>query len=151
MTIDLSTITFTNGADIVPQSGEEYIVNTGIANILEGNDKITGTGIPYNPSIPSSGYGIFNTGTLNTAEGNDTITGSGIFDFFNPSPASGYGIYNTGTFNTGEGKDIITGTGKKGGIYNTGTLNTAEGNDTITTTGAELLHLQQRHVEYGRG
>src|SRR4028119_205638 len=132
MTIDLSTITFTNQADIVPESGEEYIVNTGIANTLAGNDTITGIGLPHNPSTPSSGYGIFNTGTLNTAEGNDTITGVGRYDFYNPNPASGYGIYNTGTFNTAEGKDIITGTGDQGGIYNTGTLNTAEGNDIIT-------------------
>jgi hypothetical protein len=77
MTIDLSTITFTNQADIVPESGEEDIVNTGIANTLAGNDTITGIGLPYDLYNPSSGYGIYNTGTLNTAEGNDIITGTG--------------------------------------------------------------------------
>src|SRR4028118_1758201 len=129
MTIELSSITFTNQADIVPDSGEEYIVNTGIANTLAGNDTITGTGLPYNPFTPSSGYGIYNTDTLNTAEGNDTITGIGIYDFFNPSPASGYGIYNTGTLNTAEDNDIIDGTGGTGGRYNTARRTTAEGSD----------------------
>ena len=52
MTIDLSTITFTNGAYIVPVSGQENIVNTGIANTLDGNDTITGIGLPDNPSTP---------------------------------------------------------------------------------------------------
>src|SRR4028119_1942760 len=135
MTIDLSTITFTNQADVVPVSGEEYIVNTGIANTLDGNDTITGSGLSYNPFTPSSGYGIFNSGTLNTGEGNDIITGTGRYDFYNSSPASGYGIYNIGTLNTAEDNDIITGTGERGGIYNTGTLNTAEGNDTISARG----------------
>ena len=54
MTIDLSTITFTNQADIVPVSGQEDIVNTGIANTLAGNDTITGIGGPfyfYNPPL----------------------------------------------------------------------------------------------------
>ena len=74
MAIELSTITFTNQADVVPMSGEDDIVNTGIAKTLAGNDTITGTGLGSNPFTPSSGYGIFNTGTLNTAEGNDIIT-----------------------------------------------------------------------------
>jgi hypothetical protein len=60
MTIDLSTITFTNQADIVPESGEEDIVNTGIANTLAGNDTITGIGIREPFYTPSSGYGIYN-------------------------------------------------------------------------------------------
>jgi hypothetical protein len=129
MTIDLSTITFTNQADIVPESGEDDIVNTGIANTLAGNDTITGSGIPSDDYSPNSGYGIYNTGTLNTAEGKDIITGTG----------DEVGIYNTGTFNTGEGKDIITGGDYEGiyntGIYNTGTFNTAEGDDIITGKG----------------
>jgi hypothetical protein len=44
MAIELSTITFTEQDDIVPVSGVEKIVNTGIANTLAGNDIITGTG-----------------------------------------------------------------------------------------------------------
>ena len=99
MTIDLSTITFTNGADIVPESGEEAIVNTGITNTLAGNDTITGIGGPYDIFNPSTGnqYGIFNTGTFDTAEGNDIIIANTVtYD----------GIRNLGTFNTGEGNDI---------------------------------------------
>jgi hypothetical protein len=53
MTIDLSTITFTNGADIVPGSGEDDIVNTGIANTLAGNDTITGMGAHTTLSTPA--------------------------------------------------------------------------------------------------
>ena len=76
MTIDLSTITFTDQADIVPVSGEEAIVNTGIANTLAGNDTITGRYIsPGNGDL--SGRGIENSGTFNTAEGDDIITGRG--------------------------------------------------------------------------
>src|SRR4028119_1294758 len=130
MTIELSSLTFTNGADIVPESGEEDIVNSGIANTLAGNDTITGIGIPDDFYNPRSGAGIYNTGTLNTAEGKDIITGTGDI----------VGIYNlrTGTFNTGEGNDIITGTGtysSYGGIVNSGTLNTGEGNDIFTASG----------------
>ena len=42
MTIELSSITFTPGADIVPESGEEDIINSGIANTLAGDDTIAG-------------------------------------------------------------------------------------------------------------
>ena len=34
MAIELSGITFTNRADVVPASGEEEILNTGLANKL---------------------------------------------------------------------------------------------------------------------
>jgi hypothetical protein len=43
MAIELSNIIFTDQDDIVPQSGVEPILNTGIANTLAGNDTITGT------------------------------------------------------------------------------------------------------------
>jgi hypothetical protein len=43
MAIELSNLTFTDQADIVPPSGVEEILNTGIANTLAGNDTITGT------------------------------------------------------------------------------------------------------------
>jgi hypothetical protein len=42
MPIELSNLTFTNQADVVPMSGVEQILNTGIANTLAGNDTITG-------------------------------------------------------------------------------------------------------------
>jgi hypothetical protein len=43
MAIELSNLTFTEQDDIVPASGVEEILNTGIANTLAGNDIITGT------------------------------------------------------------------------------------------------------------
>jgi hypothetical protein len=43
MAIELSNLTFTEQDDIVPLSGVEEILNTGIANTLAGNDSITGT------------------------------------------------------------------------------------------------------------
>jgi hypothetical protein len=148
MAIELSTIAFTDQDDIVPASGVERILNTGVANTLAGNDTITGFGVPYKFYNPK-GSGIYNTGTLNTAEGNDIITGTGdkagIFNSDTLNTAEGndiitgtggfHGIDNYGTLNTAEGNDIITGTGSIYGIYNDGTLNTAEGNDIITAEG----------------
>ena len=43
MAIELSNITFTDQDDVVPLSGVEEILNTGIANTLAGNDIIIGT------------------------------------------------------------------------------------------------------------
>jgi hypothetical protein len=76
MTIELSNITFTNEADIIPVFGIEKIVNTGIANTLAGDDTITGIGGIFGESERANG--IENIGTLNTADGNDIITGIGI-------------------------------------------------------------------------
>jgi hypothetical protein len=125
MALELSNLIFTEQDDIVPASGVEQILNTGVANILAGNDRITGSG---------SDYGLRNDGTINTDDGNDTITGMG-----EPSPISpndNVGFYNTGTLNAGEGNDIITGSAFWGGFYNIGTLNAGEGNDTIIGDGA---------------
>jgi hypothetical protein len=66
MAIELSNLTFTEQDDIVPVSGVEEIVNTGIANTLAGNDRIAGSG---------GTYSIYNSGTLNTSDGNDVIIG----------------------------------------------------------------------------
>jgi hypothetical protein len=121
MAIELSNLTFTNQADIVPSSGVERIVNTGIANTLAGNDIITGTGID----------GINNSSTLNTDEGNDIITGN--------STSDGHGIINTGVIKTGNGKDIITATAStiqySFALSNFSIIDTGEGNDTITGIG----------------
>jgi hypothetical protein len=68
MAIELSNLTFTEQDDIVPASGVEEILNTGVANTLAGNDSITGT---------SNYYGFQNVGVLNTDDGNDTIIGIG--------------------------------------------------------------------------
>jgi len=85
----------------------EEISNTGIANTLAGNDRITGVGA-------GSKYSIFNSGTIDTAEGNDIITG--IRNQTEDSPFGlYYAIYNQGgTINTGNGNDIITGFSKAG-------------------------------------
>jgi hypothetical protein len=120
MELELSNLTFTEQDDIVPASGVEQILNTGVANTLAGNDRITGSG---------SDYGLRNEGTINTDDGNDTITGMGEFSI--PSPNDNGGISNIGTLNAGEGNDIITGSALYGGLGNSGTINTGEGNDTI--------------------
>ena len=112
MAIDLSGITFSNQADVVPLSGVEEIVNTGSANTLAGNDVITGTG-----SNTDSSFGIHNwdgtvesTASINTGEGNDRITGTAS------SNSYATGIFNWGFINTGEGNDVITGAGSDVGI-----------------------------------
>ncbi|MEG3959450.1 hypothetical protein [Microcoleus sp. herbarium2] len=149
MAIELSNLTFTEQDDIVPAFGGIKILNTGIANTLAGNDKITGIGDNYgfenlgvlntddgNDTIigirsEGRGSGISNIGTLNTGKGNDVITGYGYYT------RTGYydGIYNSGTLNTGEGNDIIHCSGDEDGITNEGTLNTEDGNDTISAYG----------------
>jgi hypothetical protein len=148
MAIELSNLTFTEQDDIVPASGVEPILNTGIANTLAGNDQITGiwTIISdfYSDAPPQYSLGgisgFYNTGTLNTADGNDQITGiiqnpdlEGYFDA---------AIYNEGgTIDTGDGDDIIIGSHNENvdskyiygyGIYNIGTIDTGDGNDIIT-------------------
>ena len=121
----LSNIIFTDQDDIVPLSGVEQILNTGIVNTLAGNDRITGEG---------TAYGFVNFGTLNTDDGNDTITGIG-----NPAYSQGVGI-NTGRLNTGKGDDVITGEGFSHGIRtDSGSIfDTGEGNDTIRGNGHKL-------------
>jgi len=148
MVIELSTITFTNGADIVPVSGKQEILNTGMANTLAGDDTLTGIGLIYDSDPSWIPYGISNSGTLDTAEDNDIITGKGFFigiensgtfstaegnDIIN---AEGFGFFgngfsNSGTFNTGEGDDTIGGSGYGSGLGNSGTFNTGEGDDRI--------------------
>jgi len=153
MAIELSTITFTEQNDVVPQFGVEEILNTGIANTLAGDDIITG----ISTSLDTVGFGtsgIHNTGTLNTSEGNDIITGigqasdygSGIFNYLGTintgdgnDKISGSGIsglVNYFTIATGNGNDLITGNGDEGGtgIYSRGNMNSGDGNDIIIGT-----------------
>jgi hypothetical protein len=103
MPIELSNLTFTEQDDIVPSSGVEPILNTGVANTLAGNDSITGV----TNSTSNSTNGVYNSGTLNTDDGNDIITGIGYpNDNSEPYPQTGVGIYNTiGTIETGNGND----------------------------------------------
>jgi hypothetical protein len=122
MAIELSNLMFTNQDDIVPSSGViERLINTGIANSLAGNDRLTGysDGSSWDYYQPS----FVNSGTLDTGEGNDIISGHNT---------STDGIYNSGTLDTGEGNDTITGFGYYNGIVNSGTFNTGEGDDEIT-------------------
>ena len=78
MAIELSNLTFTEQDDIVPASGVDQIVNTGIANTFAGNDSITGTYV-YDPNSGNDGSrsGIENFGSLDTGEGDDIINASG--------------------------------------------------------------------------
>jgi hypothetical protein len=175
MAIELSNLTFTEQDDIVPASGVEEIVNTGIANTLAGNDRITGTG---------GIYSIYNFGTLNTSDGNDVIIG--VSNSQEGNLLYGYGILNYGyesIINTGDGNDIIIGIGhgsindfsidgilNQGGTINTGdgddiiigthtysginnnaesTLDTGNGNDTITGTGSSFGI--QNHFTFNTG
>ena len=147
MAIDLSNLTFTEQDDIVPESGVEQIVNTGIANTLAGNDVITGTGSNTDFSL-----GIHNwdgteesTASINTGEGNDTITGTSNGNSYS------LGIFNWGFIDTGEGNDVISATGSVYGIYNYSytiydyehktqrksitRIDTGDGNDKIIGTG----------------
>jgi hypothetical protein len=149
MPIELSNITFTDQADVVPVSGVEKIYNTSIANTLAGDDIINGESGDRKDRIPNgSGHtypmgGIVNIGTLNTDNGNDRLTG--LSNPADPNPrnwSSGYGIYNEkGIIDTGDGNDILTGLVHSQnlnagfGIYNQqGIINTGEGEDTIIAT-----------------
>lgn len=151
MTIELSGLTFTNKADIVPQSGADQILNQGTANTLGGKDILIGTSTTsdfntvginnYYGAIYTGdgddiitgimdgwGYGIQNYNAkaiIDTGAGKDTIT----------AKASTYGIYNIdATINMGAGGDTITATGGDTGIVNGGTINTGDGSDIITGT-----------------
>jgi hypothetical protein len=118
MAIELSNLRFTDEDDIVPASGVEQILNTGVANALAGNDRIDGTG---------NDYGFKNMGTLNTDDGNDTITG------FATSSGNGITISFGSTLNTGNGDDQITGISNvNNGFVNGGTVNTSDGSDGIS-------------------
>ena len=124
MVIDLSNIIFSDQDDVVPLSGMERIVNTGIANSLGGNDVITGT------RTPEWEEGFMNTGTFNTDSGNDIITGTGNYGIVND-----YGA----TLGTGQGNDIIQGNEIASlsslGILNSGKVDTGNGEDSIISQG----------------
>ena len=127
MAIDLSTLTFTNQADIVPTSGTAEIINNGTANTLGGDDKITGTSTSSNPGISNSASGAINTGG-----GNDSISGTSTSGI----GFGGFAIGNTGIIDGGDGNDSISGTAISGagiGISNNGsTIAGGNGNDSIS-------------------
>jgi len=147
MTIELSTLTFTNGADIVPASGVDQILNTGIVNTLAGNDILIGT----STSSDFNTVGINNySGVINTGDGNDTLIGTstGVF---------GYGIQNynindnSGIINTGAGKDTIIAIGPTYGIYNFKSIETGAGDDKITATGGDFGIVNAGIINTGDG
>lgn len=145
MEIELSNLIFTNKADIVPLSGTEQILNTGIANTLAGNDIITG----ISSSSNFNNVGINNyRGTIYTEAGNDIITGTA-------TGGLGYGIQNYGseaTIDTGAGNDTIIANGSTYGIYNIdGTINTEAGKDTITATGGDTGIVNGGIINTGNG
>jgi hypothetical protein len=141
MAIELSNLTFTEQDDIVPVSGVEAILNTGMANTLTGTWTTISGGFILNPGYTGI-FGFYNPGRLNTADGNDIITGfipnQNVGGFFTVA------LYNEGgTIDTGNGNDIIA--GRYGGddnvdpnvgygIHSQGTINTGDGDDLITGT-----------------
>jgi len=157
MAIELSGITFTDQGDIVPVSGIEEILNTGITNTLAGDDIITGTG------VNNYARGILNEfGIIYTSDGNDIIIG--IHNKKEES-FSGKGIFNAGgTIDTGNGDDIIIGmvTGdfvignESYGIqHEQGTIDTGDGNDRITgitqDESAEGIYCGYSIIDTGKG
>ena len=141
MAIELSYERFNNEDDIVPwYSREEVILNTGFANTLGGNDKITGVGPGWRPSIYESG--IINSGTLYTDQGNDMITGTYdptkyyVYNANYVMPNNGHSIYRDNTGNFYYPLPDLYGPIELPvndyGIYNSGTIDTGMGDDTIT-------------------
>jgi hypothetical protein len=152
MAIELSNITFTEQDDIVPTSGVEQIVNTGITNTLSGRDIITGTAIQgiATPGLYGTVHGIYNSDTLNTNDGNDIIMGicseaEGNFNDF----VNYVGLFNNGgIIDTGDGDDTIIGsdnipiydnegrTSSSDGFNSyMGTVDTGNGDDILIGTG----------------
>ncbi len=129
MVLDLSSITFTEQDDIVPESGEEIIINESITNTLAGNDIIFGSNDNYYINSLVN-YGLKNWAELNTGDGNDIISGNTADNASLLYNYGNYGLVNYGTLNAGAGNDLIFGSGNfilRGGyfegIYNSGILN----------------------------
>jgi hypothetical protein len=144
MVLQLSNMTFTNWADVVPSSGADSILNSWSANTLAGNDTITGLGFG-NRTRNSTNYGIYNSGTLNTAEGDDLVRG-----VYNPTRYF-YSTYDGLLNDTGNIylNNIVLGDDDSlilnnddnvilpvygYGIYNSSTIVTGEGDDIINGT-----------------
>jgi len=159
MAIELSNIMFTDQDDIVPSSGAEEIVNHGIANTLDGNDLITGTGTTF---------GFDNRATLNTDDGNDTITGLGEVGIINQGTINTGNdndslicrnrFYNSGVIFLGEGNDFISAENNEDfyffypALYNDlGIIDTGNGNDTITGTGVNIISNIDGTINTGNG
>jgi hypothetical protein len=152
MAIELSSLRFNNGDDIVPwYSAEEVIRNTGATNTLAGDDRITGVGPGTRSSISDSA--IYNSGTLEMAEGNDMITGTYDAIEYSLHNANYVSPPNNGRspYRDSEGNFYYYAPDPDGpiplpvhsyGIYNLGTIHTGIGDDTIigsNTTGGYAI------------
>jgi len=171
MAIELSNVTFTHHADVVPLSEVEDIVNIGISNTLAGGDTINGYSDNTISTLKNEFTGFYNIGTLNTDNGNDLITG--IFNDQDTSPKTNifqnFGIRNAGgTIDTGDGNDIIKGIIQKdqdlGYTFNAAILNdyqstisTGNGNDIIIGIHNELFNysgnaiINRHSIDTGNG
>jgi hypothetical protein len=163
MSLDLSSLKFTNQADLIPASGTTEIINAALVNTLGGDDIITGYGETLRNILfyGSLNVGIYNGsgGVINTGDGSDNIAGYGgvgLFNDLNATISTGTGndtvsgcgcdygddfkgILNSGTINTGSGGDTVIGNANgnySGGIVNGGTINTEDGNDSVFGSGA---------------
>jgi hypothetical protein len=156
MAIELSSLRFNNGDDIVPwYSAEEVIRNTGVANTLEGDDKITGVGPGMRSSISDSG--IYNSGTILMAQGNDMITGTyddTEYSLHNANyvrlrPNNGRSIYKDNRGRTlYYPDDSIPLPVNNYGIYNSGTINTGLGDDTITGINSSNMYKPKNYISF---
>jgi hypothetical protein len=171
MAIELSSLTFTDKADIIPASGVDEIVNTGIANTLAGNDVIISTKELIRDGIRQDRSSFFNSGTLNTGDDNDIITGtiSGTNYLSVPTGHPGnfyipfyYGIKNIGYIYTSDGDDRITGINEVSffrdgnhldfGIFTVGgTIDTGDGNDIITGICLRDVGIESRNSTINTG
>ena len=113
MAIELSTITFSFLGDVVPLSGADQLVNTGMADTFAGNDILIGTG---------STFGINNAigASIQMGNGNDTIISTGV-------------IYNGGSIKTGSGNDFII---ANQGFEGLGSVSLGDGDDYIKSFGS---------------
>jgi hypothetical protein len=118
MTYHLSSFNFTDQDDIVPESGEEALINVGFANSLAGNDKIEGIG---DPNISTGLHNYYNA-TIDTGSGRDKIIGIVWTEYH------GCGIYNGGSIETGNDDDYICSYGK---FENYGIVSLGDGDDRL--------------------
>ncbi|MGK7911552.1 MAG: hypothetical protein AB4050_08740 [Synechococcus sp.] len=135
MTIDLSGLHFTNNADIVPSLGADELTNSGFANTLKGNERLTG--VSSNPGTTPPAF--YNEGSLLTGLGHDYITAKGV----------GRGLTNYGVIDTGPGEDkinVISSNPTWTTLFNQGTIIMGHGHDLISAKGDGYSGIRNRGV-----
>ncbi len=135
MAIDLSTITFTNNADIIPSLGTDNIILDANRSVrtYSGNDILTG--IATNMTLGKNG--IENRGSIDTGLGDDLLTGVSTSTSF---PGNWKGIENYGKIETGLGNDKIFAKSLYTGLFNRGIVDTASDDDTIVGEGGSTYY-----------